>query len=187
MDLKDFIKVYDNVVDASFCKKVMSAFDLDIPHQNFIDREKRPTFTELNMSQRYIDKDPTWRPLQERISKVFTDYVNVYMEDLGIAPDFPAKYAFEQYRVKKYFPKIHEFKDHVDVQDHSSARRFLVCFLYLNDVTMGGETDFPKLDVAITPKCGRLLIFPPTWQYRHAGKPTETGSKYIVGSYLHYL
>ena len=186
-ELKDYIRVYDDVADRSFCTSVMRAFDIDIPHQSYIDREMRPTFTELNMSQRYLEKDSTWVPLQEKMQQIFTDYVNLYMEDLGIAQDFPAKYAFEQYRVKKYIPKINEFRDHVDVQDYSSARRFLVCFLYLNDVEIGGETAFPKLDYQIKPKCGRLLIFPPTWQYRHAGRPTEVGSKYIVGSYLHYL
>ena len=109
------------------------------------------------------------------------------MEDLDLGPDFPAKYAFEEYRLKKYTQYGDEFRDHVDVQDHSSARRFLVIFLYLNDGFNGGTTSFPKLDLDIEPKCGRLLIFPPNWMFRHAGRPVEDGTKYIVGSYLHYL
>ena len=80
-----------------------------------------------------------------------------------------------------------QFKDHVDVADHATARRFVVIFLYLNDVTVGGETRFPVLDYTVTPKCGRILMFPATWQYRHAGLPPLSSKKYIVGSYLHYL
>ena len=79
-----------------------------------------------------------------------------------------------------------QFKDHVDVQDYASARRFLVGFLYLNDVEEGGETSFPKLNFDISAKCGTILLFPPTWQYRHAGKPPVSNNKYIVGTYLHY-
>ena len=79
------------------------------------------------------------------------------------------------------------FADHVDVGDYNSARRFLVCFLYLNDVEEGGTTDFPKIHHAITPKCARILVFPPNWMYRHAGRPVTKGTKYILGSYLHYL
>ena len=109
------------------------------------------------------------------------------MEDLDLGPDFPSKYAFEEYRLKKYSRVVDEFKDHVDVQDHSSARRFLVIFLYLNDGFEGGTTSFPKLDIDIEPKCGRLLIFPPNWMFRHAGRPVLDDSKYIIGSYLHYL
>ena len=42
-----------------------------------------------------------------------------------------------------------EFKDHVDVGNHDSARRFLVCFLYLNDVAIGGQTEFPKFHMQL--------------------------------------
>ena len=36
--------------------------------------------------------------------------------------------------MKKYMPNnIDEFKEHVDVSDYASARRFLVFFLYLDD------------------------------------------------------
>ena len=36
--------------------------------------------------------------------------------------------------MKKYMPNnIDEFKEHVDVGDYASARRFLVFFLYLDD------------------------------------------------------
>ena len=44
------------------------------------------------------------------------------------------KYGFEAIRMKKYMPNnIDEFKEHVDVGDYASARRFLVFFLYLDD------------------------------------------------------
>ena len=60
-------------------------------------------------------------------------------------------------------------------------------FVYLNSVVTGGETNFPRLDYAVQPKCGRILVFPATWQYRHAGLKPQSDKKYIVGSYLHYL
>ena len=111
------------------------------------------------------------------------------MDELDLRDiDFPPKYLFEEFRIKRYLDNGNdEFLDHVDVGDHSSARRFLVCFLYLNDVEEGGTTDFPKLDLSITPKCGRMLVFPPTWMFRHAGRPVTKGKKYILGTYLHYL
>ena len=111
------------------------------------------------------------------------------MDELDLRTmDFPAKYCFEEFRVKRYLDNgKDEFADHVDVGDHSSARRFLVVMMYLNDVEEGGTTDFPKLDIVIPPKCGRIVVFPPTWMYRHAGRPVIKGAKYILGTYLHYL
>lgn len=185
--LEDYIKVYDGAVDSPFCKNIIRTFDSDLSNQTIIDREKRPSFTELNISKPYLEGDLKWNDIQRHIQNVFIDYTELYMKELELGKDFPPKYTFEQYRIKKYNIKHDEFRDHVDVQDYNSARRFLVCFLYLNDIRSGGETEFPKLGVSIKPKCGRILIFPSNWMYRHAGRPVTEKPKYILGSYLHYL
>jgi len=187
-ELKDYIRCYDEVLSQEFCSKVIKTFEHDTEHHTRIDREQRPTFTEFNLKKRYLDADPKWMDIQINIQQVFVDYVSLYMKELDLGPDFPPTYSFEEYRIKRYAPKTDEFKDHVDVGDYASARRFLVCFLYLNNTLEGqGNTVFPKLDYSIQPKCGRLLIFPSLWLYRHSGQPLKQGYKYIVGSYLHYL
>mgnify|MGYP003117086285 FL=1 len=184
--LTDYIKCYDNMVDEFFCQSVIEAFKDS--ESSYLDREQRPSFSELNISKKYLEGDPLWKPIQSKMTKVLIDTVQIYMQDLGIEPDFPAKYAFEEHRMKMYKNNDYDqFKDHVDVGDYNSARRFLVCFLYLNTVGLGGETNFPRLDYAITPKCGTIALFPATWQYRHAGLPPKSGNKYIIGSYLHYV
>ena len=184
--LKDYIKCYDDLIDERFCESVIDAYGKS--DATYIDREQRPSFYEFNISQRYTAKDPLWIPIQERVSKVLIDAVELYMEDLQVLQDFPAKYAFEQHRMKMYRPNEYDqFKDHVDVGNYDSARRFLVCFIYLNTLNRGGETNFPKLDYAVKPICGRILLFPSTWQYRHAGLPPVGDNKYIIGSYLHYV
>tara|TARA_B100001250_G_scaffold362462_1_gene341180 strand:- start:539 stop:1117 length:579 start_codon:yes stop_codon:yes gene_type:complete len=183
---KDFIRVYDGMVKEPFCQTVIQAFDKS--KSQYIDREQRPTFHELNVSQRYEAKDSRWITIQNKLTNIFIDAVELYMKELDVDLDFPYEYAFEEHRIKKYDNNgKDQFKDHVDVGDYNSARRFLVCFLYLNNVTAGGETKFPKIHHAIEPKCGRILLFPATWQYRHSGEPPITEPKYIVGSYLHYL
>ena len=100
---------------------------------------------------------------------------------------WPQKFGFEQIRFKKYeVNNADEFKEHVDVMDYASAKRFLVFFLYLKD-NKGGHTSFPEYDLKVEPKAGRLLMFPPLWTYKHIGhKPIEE-PKYIIGSYLHYV
>ena len=130
-----------------------------------------------------MNNNHTWMPIQKQVQSVFVEYVSRYMDELDLGPDFPDKYAFEEFRVKRYREDRQiEFADHVDVGDYNSARRFLVCSLYLNDVEEGGTTDFPKLSHTITPKCARILVFPPTWMYRHAGRPVVKGKKYILGN-----
>ena len=186
--LKDYIKIYDNICDKELCDEIVQLFESQEEHHVYIDRLKRPTFAEMNISQRYAAKDVAWMGFQKQVQSKFVEAVSTYMDEMDIGPDFPAKYAFEEFRVKRYRTNSgDEFADHVDVGDYNSARRFLVCFLYLNDVDGGGTTDFPKINYAITPKCARILVFPPNWMYRHAGRPVTKGTKYILGSYLHYL
>lgn len=64
--------------------------------------------------------------------------------------------------------------------------------LYLNDNFEGGETVFPRLDVAISPRAGRLVF----WQNYpvgasqphplaiHAGKPVTSGEKFIISFWM---
>ena len=85
------------------------------------------------------------------------------------------------------------FDPHVDVLDHHTSRRFLAFFIYVNDVEVGGETKFLNfykpgtyIPFTVTPKQGRLLMFPPMWPWYHAGLKPESGNKYLIHSYCHY-
>ena len=184
--LTDYIKCYDNLINDDLCQEIIDAYKQS--GTTYINREQRPTFHELNISKKYKAEDPLWMKPQKVLTETFIDAVELYMQDLDVAKDFPTKYTFEEYRLKRYESNEYDqFKDHVDVQDYGSARRFVVIFAYLNTVEEGGETNFPRLDFSIQPKQGRILVFPANWQYRHAGLPVRSNDKYIIGSYLHYL
>lgn len=58
--------------------------------------------------------------------------------------------------------------------------RVISAVAYLNDVEQGGETTFPLFDVTVTPKAGRLIIFPSNYAYRHAALPPLVGRKYAA-------
>jgi hypothetical protein len=192
--LKDLVKVYDGVIDKQFCQNIIDKFEEDKHLQEYHDRDQKPTFTQINITQ-YLAKeaddgnlnDP-WSEHHALIQNATAYAVREYQRDLNIQEEFPEQYALEQIRIKRYLNNGSEqFKEHVDVGDYNSARRFLVFFLYLNDVEVGGETSFPSLDLHIQPKCGSILVFPPLWMYPHEGRLPVSGDKYIVGSYLHYV
>ena len=123
------------------------------------------------------------------LKKVFTANVEKYKNDCGVSEQqMPLTCVLEPVRMKRYLPNNHdEFRPHVDVNQKANCTRFLVMFLYLND-NEGGLTEFPEYDTMIQPKAGTVLMFPPMWTHLHAGrKVTGDTSKYIVGSYLHYI
>ena len=181
--MKKYIKVYDNVLPEEHCKTLIDKFELNEDQHVSTDLENHRHFTEININQHQ-----DWKNMVDGLYTTLRPYVNKYKEDCDIKEkQWPEKYGWEQIRFKRYLPNNKdEFKDHVDVGDYASARRFLVFFLYLND-NYGGHTSFSEYDTVVQPKTGRLLMFPPTWTYLHTGhKPLNT-SKYIIGSYLHYV
>jgi len=187
MDLKDYIKVYDNVLDENVIKNIMD-MQRDIDYE-YWDRQGRPQFHQFNVTE-YAEKntESKWVKVHNRLIEAIKEVSNRYMEEVGCSENWPHENALEQIRLKKYVAADEDrFDPHVDVGDHSSARRFLALFFYLNDVDKGGETWFTKLGMKVKPKAGTCLLFPPTWTFPHAGLPPLSENKYIIGTYLHYL
>ncbi len=101
----------------------------------------------------------------------------------------------ENFQVIRY-QSGQEYRPHFDAYDHQTERgqrtmqnggqRLVTALCYLNGVEQGGETAFPKLEIKVAPKPGRLLIFENceagsdirTPLSLHAGLPVEKGVKW---------
>ena len=177
-----YIKTYNTVIPNSLCKSIIDKFEADTRHEDVNSGHK--IYKELN-----IDKLNDWHLIKKELYPMFQRYALKYGEDLNIHQHFwPPVFGFEQIRIKKYLPNDKdEFKLHVDVNSFHSAKRFLVMFVYLNDVEEGGETYFSDVNYAVKPEEAKLLMFPPHWTYPHAGNKVSKGVKYILGTYLHYI
>jgi hypothetical protein len=183
IDLNDLIRVYDNTLEPEICDLLIQAFDNNPTNHEVIDNNKKPAFTQLNLTELSKSSESIDSIHKFIISKTF-EYKNKYYE-LTDPRVFPESHNFEYYRIKKYDTSGEQlFDTHVDVMDHESSRRFLSFLFYLNDVETGGETLFT--DLTIQPKCGRLVVFPPLWMYPHKGCPPVSNEKYILTTYLHY-
>ena len=179
-----YLKVYDDALSSDFCDAIIAKFEALTDKQVSTDLEGVRHFTEINIA-RNPEFQEEFKYLQMQAQTSIQQYVN----DVGIEEgQWQQQSGFEEFRMKRYEPNDKdEFSYHVDVQDYASARRYLVFFWYLNDVEEGGETHFHDIDQGVKPVQGRLLMFPPTWTYPHAGLKPVSGNKYIIGGYLHYL
>ena len=74
--------------------------------------------------------------------------------------------------------------------------RIMTVFIYLNDMDedAGGETAFPKLDLKITPKKGKAVLWPNVYMRNpdardprldHEALPVKKGSKYAANLWVH--
>jgi prolyl 4-hydroxylase len=182
-ELSHFVRTYDDNLDASLCQRLIASFD---SLQRFQKRNGRglrvgleeSAWTELNVSRW---SDPEFLAM----FRVFIDQaLERYNEDVGLSIRLPNTPLLSDLVMKRYRPSGDEqFQLHFDAVNHV-ANRYLVMLWYLNDVNSGGETAFPQLDMKVSARAGRLLMFPPYWMYQHAGAAPLSSDKYILSTYL---
>ena len=116
--------------------------------------------------------------------------------------DIPLENA-EAIQVIHYSPG-QKYGAHFDAYDLGSDRgrrcckrggqRLVTCLIYLNDVEEGGSTRFPRLDLEIEPRAGRMVIFNnvdpgdysrPHPASLHGGEPVQAGEKWAMNIWFH--
>ena len=132
-----------------------------------------------------------------RVAWLPHDYDPVVAEVVGRVADFvglPADHA-ESLQVIHY-AKNQEYRAHFDAWDvttdkgrektEKGGNRILTALIYLNSVGRGGGTGFPKLEVEVAAKPGRMCIFHDLIgdgperhpKALHAGLPVKAGEKW---------
>jgi len=170
-------------LDLKTCKSLIDAFESNTENHEIIDADKKPSFAQFNLTQN-LGYTPELKNIHDHIIMKTFEYKKNYYDHVDERV-FPESHNFEYYRIKKYRNNGEDlFDTHVDIKDHESSRRFLSFLFYLNTVKTGGETIFEGMTV--TPKAGRLVIFPPMWMFPHKGCCPISNDKYILTTYLHY-
>lgn len=182
-DLRYYVRVYDEDLPADLCARMVHSFQgLARFHQpngrGFRAGLEESSWTEVNVTR--LSDEGFLNFFRGRIDAA----VERYNADVGLAIPVPNSPKTADLILKRYRSGADEsFQRHFD-SIHDVANRYLVLLWYLNDVEEGGETAFPQLDLAVEPRTGRLLVFPPYWMYQHAGLRTVSGDKFILSTYL---
>jgi prolyl 4-hydroxylase len=182
-NLSHFIRVYENALDDSWCRRLVNAYHALEAQQQRNGRELRAgleesAWTELNLTRHSDDV------VRLYFRRTVDAAVARYNADVGLTIPVPNTTVTANLILKRYRPQSDErFQLHFDSINHLS-NRYLVLLWYLNDVADGGATRFPQLDVDVAARAGRLLMFPPYWMYQHEGLAPRSGEKFILSTYL---
>jgi hypothetical protein len=183
MDLKHFVRVYDADLEPAFCQRMIDSFHalsrFHVTNGGSVRAGlEESAWTELNVTR--LSDDAFRGFFRHHIDRA----LERYNRDVALEIPIPNSPKSADLILKRYRAGSQErFQVHFD-SIHEVANRYVVLLWYLNDVTEGGETRFPQLDIAVAARTGRLLMFPPYWMYQHAGLPSKSGDKYIVSTYL---
>ena len=91
------------------------------------------------------------------------------------------------FMLQKYYANTGKYVYHNDfrVDNDKKSHRVITYIWYLNDVLDGGETDFFNGKLQILPRKGKLVLFPATWTFPHAGKMPKSSDKFIITGWLY--
>jgi 2OG-Fe(II) oxygenase superfamily len=167
-------------LDSEFCKEIIDKFEND--------SRKLPGMagTGLNPDLKSsidlnISHLKEWDEIVEKLDVYIKQAHLLYIEWLEIM--LPRVY--DSIRNSKHvgfqIQKSGKYDWHHDSAEDEYGNRLLTFIWYLNDVPNGGETDFVYKKV--TPQTGKLIFFPSTWDYLHAGLETE--NKYIITGWFY--
>ena len=188
MEVKNFIKVYDNVVPPTLISAIIrwsnksnfntaSVATNDPEHRQVIIESIRKT-KDLALSQ--CSNSLTNVHYFNVLARVFNNYLNKYRKDLNLY-DFVLE-KIENINILKYeeggFYKWHT--------DHSGTifPRTISMILLLNNDYEGGELMFSDADnknqIALETKVGRLVVWPSNFMFPHSVSEVTKGTRYSI-------
>jgi prolyl 4-hydroxylase len=106
------------------------------------------------------------------VSKTIWEYANNY------ANNFDITFSLMESCQILHYSKNEFYKPHHDSSKHYP--RIFSAILYLNDVDSGGETYFNRFGLSVSPKEGRLVLFPANYCYLHEAKPPLSNEKVCI-------
>lgn len=181
--LRRFIQIFDGALDTAFCARMIDTFDQLSGAQarngrGLLKHLESSSWTELNVSK------SADAGLAGYFREQAASYLARYNEAAHLTIPIPLRPRMEDLRIKRYSVAVGDrFQPHFDSLDYTS-NRYMVFLWYLNDVATGGETMFCDLDVKVSARAGRLLMFPPFWMFQHAGLPPLSNDKFILSTYM---
>jgi hypothetical protein len=189
------VAIFDNAFSDEYCDKVVNFFNWSQKNnrtwsrsdsENINEMYKSDTSTSLHesLNQRYFSSDNT--NLVSEFNDTFFDVWYAEYTKFFSTLNNAERHGILAHKVQKTSPGQGYHIWHYEAGNLVTAKRLGVYILYLNDVELGGETEFLYLRQRIEAKKGRLVIFPSGYVFSHRGNPPLSGDKYIMTGWLEY-
>jgi prolyl 4-hydroxylase len=168
-----------NFLTTAECAALMTRIDADRRPSQILADDPDPEFR-TSETCNLDPKDPLTRQIEKKITQL-----------IGIDPAHGETIQGQRYAVGQQFKCHHDFfyttESYWAEQERTGGQRTWTVMVFLNQPEAGGQTEFPKAKVKISPKQGNLLawnnldaIGEPNDQSLHQGVAVEAGVKYII-------
>ena len=190
-----YIYCLENVLSKYQCKRIIDKFEKN-SNQHHQGRTVGGVKLDVkNSKDLQISSEANWKREDKLFFKIVNTAITKYIDHLNskhclqnftTGSDF--KYGFSSSRVTDTGYQLQKTEPgkgyiwHSDYEHDDHKARVLTYIVYLNDVEEGW-TQFYNGN-QISPRAGRLAIFPATWTYVHQGHP-PLQTKYLMTGWIH--
>lgn len=192
---ENFVGIYDNFFSEELCQNLIDHFEWCLTNNRTYGRGSTDEYLKsdrsTNLNPCAIEELRLSLPHVEQyvqaFNSVFWDecYAD-YIKNYSILGQYE-KHSIMTYKLQKTRPTEGYHIWHCEDSSINFSKRIGTYILYLNDVEDGGETEFLYLSKRISPKAGRLLIFPANYPWAHRGNPPLSGVKYIMTGWTEFV
>jgi hypothetical protein len=189
----NFVGIYDGFFSSKFCDDLIGHFERCKKNNRQYGRPEQESLKSdqsVNLNVGSVDElefhTETIAGYMGEFNRVFWDncYAD-YIKQYSVLANYQ-RHSIITYKIQRTDPSGGYHIWHCEDGETSGMRRIGTYILYLNDVTDGGETEFLYLSKRISPKKGRLIIFPPNYPWAHRGNPPLTETKYILTGWTEF-
>ena len=185
-EIEDFIGIFDTDIDCQpfidYYERAQSS-NTTWYHRNETEREDMMTTLNVHNTDLMLMNIPGRtvtdyvKTFNDTVSDCLNQYANVYTQIRD--------YQFQTLHInlKKTIPTQGYHIWHCENNDMGYTRRVLATMMYLNDVHDGGETEFLHQHRRVSPKAGRVVIWPAGFTHMHRGNPPLKEEKYTMTSW----
>lgn len=174
-----WIKTYDNAIPDELCNSLIELFEDESTPKGDLNYTWRRC-TEYSK----LDSSKYWLELNDVMAKSYQRYREDMKCGIFNFINYVEAPNMFRYNVDKENPNY--FNNHADCWNYQTSTRQISIIIYLNDVEEGGGTNFYELNTLISPKKGRIVLFPSFYMFMHRGEPPLSDRKYIIVTWLHF-
>ena len=118
------------------------------------------------------------------LQKAVDEYIRIYPYANAWSP----WRVLEGTNIQRYTPNqgYHAWHTERATDVEPNVSRHLVFMTYVNDVDVGGETEWFHQDLKVKPEKGLTIIWPSDWTFTHRGIPAPHETKYIITGWFSY-
>lgn len=182
------IGVFPDALSRSECRSIIHRFE-----ENIDETYEGETSGGINHD---VKNTRDWSLFDGDIHAMFVDrsndHVNKYLDGYGKQDQWDPYLIFSEgshypsWQIQRYIKGEGHYSGWHNEEPYLKkfCKRMFVVMFYLNDVAVGGTTEFLYTGLKIKPKAGTFCIWPAGFPYIHRGNMPRSNNKYIATTWL---